>query len=591
MKNAAAGDGAGHLAFRAEVNSALILGPIVLALTMLGACSSDPGDPASLAESEGPNVQTVQQPLTVACQLGPENTNEACSDGISNDGDSYIDCADFNCCGAGLTVCSCCGTGCGPSYPNICSCAVACSTNSQCGPGQYCWAAGDCNSQCRALPAPVAAGPMKVVEYNVKGVDPKDPNPAWVNTLVSQNGDVAILVETDWDDIQNGTTTWCTYYFNKVNSAMTAAGKAPYTDYHCARGISFYTSGTSILSRYPIVSATHVGNGHPVTGYADDSGSVSACDSATTDPFMDWVVQAPGGTMVHTISAHLKCCNTAGDEAARREKSQECINNYMDYLGGTAPIIYSGDLNSFSPTDGDPSCFGQSGLGVGPLQILYSSTDSRRTLRHTWTDGFRNWTPLQCGNASTYGISYPSYSSRIDFIEANQQLASMLGAASLGTGSGSDHYPVSVVINLGGGSTCSINAECDDGLFCNGVEQCVGGTCLAGTAPSCDDGIACTADSCNETTKSCEHVASNSACDDGSWCNGAETCNATVGCQAGTPPLTCTSPATCDEATHQCVIPPACIPSGQGKPCTATTNCCSGVGACTGGKPSTRTCL
>src|SRR5512140_632342 len=252
MRNAAPSDGAGHLEFRAEVKSALILGSIVSALAMLGACSSDPGDPAVYTE-------VVQSAATAACQTGsPENTNAACSDGISNDGDGFIDCADFDCCGAGLTVCTCCGNGCGPSYPNSCSCSVACSTNSQCGPGQYCWAAGDCNSQCRPLPAPAAAGPMKVVEYNVQGVTPMNPNPGWVNTLASQNGDVAILVETDWDDIQTGTTTWCTYYFNKINAAMTAAGKAPYTDYHCARGIGFYTSGTSILSRYPIVSATHV---------------------------------------------------------------------------------------------------------------------------------------------------------------------------------------------------------------------------------------------------------------------------------------------------------------------------------------------
>jgi hypothetical protein len=430
---------------------------------------------------------------------------------------------------------------------------------------------------------------MKVAEYNVLGVDPKDPNPAWVNTLVSQNADVAILVETDWDDIQSGTTTWCTYYFNLINSAMTSAGRAPYTDYHCARGITFYTLGTSIMSRYPIVSATHVGEGHPVPGYHDDSGSVAACDDATTDPFMDWKVQAPGGTLVHAISAHLKCCNVDGTEPARREKSQECINNYMDSLGASTPFIYSGDMNSFSPVDGDPSCFGQSGLGVGPLSILYSSTDSRRTLNHTWTDGFRNWTALQCGNASTYGITYPSLNSRIDFIEVNQQLAPKLGAASLGSGPGSDHVPVSVVIDLAAGS-CTANAQCDDGLFCNGAETCVSGSCRAGTAPNCNDGVSCTTDSCNEATDSCNHAPSDAACDDGLWCNGPETCDTTLGCRAGTPPITCTAPAVCSESSHQCVTPPPCIPSGQGRPCGGTTNCCSGVGACTGGRPANRVC-
>ena len=33
-----------------------------------------------------------------------------------------------------------------------------------------------------------------------------------------------------------------------------------------------------------------------------------------------------------------------------------------------------------------------------------------------------------------------------------------------------------------------------------------------------------------------------------------------------------------------------CIDPGAGQPCTSTTNCCSGVGNCTGGKPSNRVC-
>ncbi len=34
-----------------------------------------------------------------ACVLGPEDTPEACSDGCSNDGDPYVDCNDYDCCG------------------------------------------------------------------------------------------------------------------------------------------------------------------------------------------------------------------------------------------------------------------------------------------------------------------------------------------------------------------------------------------------------------------------------------------------------------------------------------------------------------
>ncbi|MCH8023454.1 MAG: DPP IV N-terminal domain-containing protein, partial [Candidatus Marinimicrobia bacterium] len=74
----------------------------------------------------------------------------------------------------------------------------------------------------------------------------------------------------------------------------------------------------------------------------------------------------------------------------------------------------------------------------------------------------------------------------------------------------------------------------DDGLFCNGAESCVGGSCLAGTAVNCGDGVGCTDDSCNEGTDSCDNVANNANCDDGLFCNGSETCSATLDCQAGT---------------------------------------------------------
>jgi hypothetical protein len=54
----------------------------------------------------------------------------------------------------------------------------------------------------------------------------------------------------------------------------------------------------------------------------------------------------------------------------------------------------------------------------------------------------------------------------------------------------------------------------DDGLFCNGVESCDGtGRCVA-EPPDCDDGVYCTADACNEETRSCDHVAVCGACCD-----------------------------------------------------------------------------
>jgi len=98
---------------------------------------------------------------------------------------------------------------------------------------------------------------------------------------------------------------------------------------------------------------------------------------------------------------------------------------------------------------------------------------------------------------------------------------------------------------------CTTNGECDDGLYCNGVETCVSNSCQAGTAPNCNDGVSCTTDSCNESTDSCNNVPNNGACDDGLWCNGSETCNATLGCQAGTSPC---GGGPCNETTDTCGV-------------------------------------
>ncbi len=105
------------------------------------------------------------------------------------------------------------------------------------------------------------------------------------------------------------------------------------------------------------------------------------------------------------------------------------------------------------------------------------------------------------------------------------------------------------VTPLAGG--CSVDADCDDGLFCNGAEVCNAGVCEAGTAPACDDGLFCNGvETCNEATDSCD-AGTPPACDDGLFCNGVETCNeATDSCDAGTAP--CTGGETCNETTDVC---------------------------------------
>src|SRR6185369_11830275 len=84
-------------------------------------------------------------------------------------------------------------------------------------------------------------------------------------------------------------------------------------------------------------------------------------------------------------------------------------------------------------------------------------------------------------------------------------------------------------------TACTSNAQCDDGKFCNGTEQCQAGSCVAGTPVACNDSVSCTQDACDETTKACTHQPNNAACSDGQACNGTEVCDINLGCQSGTP--------------------------------------------------------
>ena len=60
--------------------------------------------------------------------------------------------------------------------------------------------------------------------------------------------------------------------------------------------------------------------------------------------------------------------------------------------------------------------------------------------------------------------------------------------------------------NLGTGCSaveCTGDGDCDNGLWCDGDEDCVAEHCFPGTARTCDDGDPCTEDSCNDVDDVC----------------------------------------------------------------------------------------
>jgi uncharacterized repeat protein (TIGR01451 family) len=135
-------------------------------------------------------------------------------------------------------------------------------------------------------------------------------------------------------------------------------------------------------------------------------------------------------------------------------------------------------------------------------------------------------------------------------------------------------------------------SSCSDGDACTGTvgadDSCVGGVCIGGGTVDCNDGNACTADSCDPDT-GC--VSETINCDDGNPCNGSESCDSLSGCVPGvpvvcTPSDQCHVAGTCDPGSGTCSNPTA--PDGtacdDGNAGTSGDSCQGGVcegSACT----------
>ena len=105
------------------------------------------------------------------------------------------------------------------------------------------------------------------------------------------------------------------------------------------------------------------------------------------------------------------------------------------------------------------------------------------------------------------------------------------------------------------GQSCVRDLDCSDACFCNGIELCQAGTCVAGQQPC--GRTDCSTGTCDEATRSCDESPDDSLCDDGVFCNGQETCDPEFGCRPGVPPFCgdgdiCTIDF-CDEDMTMCV--------------------------------------
>ena len=130
---------------------------------------------------------------------------------------------------------------------------------------------------------------------------------------------------------------------------------------------------------------------------------------------------------------------------------------------------------------------------------------------------------------------------------------------------------------------CTTDAECDDGIACT-LDTCDAQRARCVRTPmhaACDDGVACTIDRCNPAAGGCSHLPDHAACDNGAFCDGVEHCDPAAGCAPGVAPtcdddIACTADG-CDEALRSCVNPPRHTECDDGNLCT-TDVCTQGVG-------------
>ncbi len=99
--------------------------------------------------------------------------------------------------------------------------------------------------------------------------------------------------------------------------------------------------------------------------------------------------------------------------------------------------------------------------------------------------------------------------------QSNQTYVCSGAPAPEGTGIGIAGYAGGAVLdNFASGGACESDNECDDGLFCTGVETCDNGTCVASGDPCGDDTPVC-----DEGNDTCVECLSDDNCTEGQFCD------------------------------------------------------------------------
>ena len=267
------------------------------------------------------------------------------------------------------------------------------------------------------------------------------------------------------------------------------------------------------------------------------------------------------------------------------------LDSCTDGTAGTYHSDESNDRIVVSTLDGGNLTEGDTVEVAVTVWAWSTGTSDTLDLYHADDANSPSWTLLGSfspagGGAQTLTTQLTLPAGSMQAIRANFRYNGAQSTCSGGTYDDADDL-VFTVEAAGGG--CTLDSECDNGLFCDGSETCNAGTCQAGTAPTCDDGVSCTVDSCNEGTDSCDFATNDSLCENGLFCDGTETCDAVLGCQAGAAPtcddgINCTVDS-CDEGSDSCNFAPDDTVCQNGLFCDGAESCDTILGCQAGTEP------
>lgn len=284
----------------------------------------------------------------------------------------------------------------------------------------------------------------------------------------------------------------------------------------------------------------------------------------------------------------------AGNDSSSNLSYPAAYDDYVMAVGATqydqslAPYSnYGPSLDLVAPGGNNDLDQNNDGYVDGVLQQTFSKSGWRTSWGYYFMEGTSMASPHLAGVAALV-IAYGQATSPDEVRAALEETAEDLGAAGFDETYGWGLVDAAAALGWTSAPECTIDADCDDGLYCNGVEACQAGICQVGTPIDCHDGNPCTTDFCDEATESCQNiaVADGTSCEDEFYCNGTETCQAGI-CQIGSPvncddSIGCTIDS-CDEVNDICLNEPDDSYCDNGLYCDGAEYC-DGTG-CQAGSP------